>query len=309
MADNGLLARYDVRISFDGPALVAHEIDAEVFASSLQAHAKLIKEISRITIGPEVDAKVKVKTIEKNGVATELVVQFLQNHQGTIHYLANNELTLLIGDIMTIAGYTVKPLFYTGCSVYAFMRWLKKRKIKNATPKGDDMMEVLLEDGTVETIKKNLYFAVVNDFVRRFLNSAIAPLRQHGIDVMRNGIRYPGGKLIETNVISKDELPLFTSFLQNDEETAVDTTVIGELDRPSFTGNPRGWKLVIPNHPTRTMTIKDKDFLELVDSKAINILKGDKFEVHLRETKTFDKNGKPRFKNEAILVRPVKPFD
>ena len=44
VADNGLLARYDVRISFDGPALVAHEIDAEVFASSLQAHAKLIKE-------------------------------------------------------------------------------------------------------------------------------------------------------------------------------------------------------------------------------------------------------------------------
>lgn len=298
--DSRQLAVFDTFMSYSGPDLDEHEMDVKLFADALVGNAQIARSIGNIVFGPNIEVDVKIRAVKENGVIAELLI-CLSDAQSAIHSLYTSDTMTMIREFKEMAGILIG---IPGISIYGIIKYLNGRKIENANV-GKDLTTITLPDGTQETVSTKLYYVLINIGIVNGIKKLIAPLNRKGIDKFKLFDAQSDTPLLETTVIDKEDLPAFKAYIKNQIEYSQEYVIECSLDRPSYQGNALGWKLVRPEHPDITVTVKDKEFLYNVEKNIIKVDAESFFKVWYSEMRRENKNGNIVLKYEATRIIPL----
>jgi len=201
------------RVTYDGPALQAHQMDVRELAPALIAMADLLKSANTALYGDKADVKVSVKANFKASsfgidmvFFQDLMTQIADLFSGKDASAAANAIQILSG--IGIIG---------GGGVFGFLRWLKGRRIARVETR-DNRVIAEVEDGETYDLDRAEWILVKDKSVRREIESVLKPLATEGINRF-----YAGPKEQADISIDSEELAWFAPS-GNTEDVVTDTT-------------------------------------------------------------------------------------
>lgn len=295
-------------MSYSGPALESHEMDANLFAEAIMANAEIARQVSGIIFGPEIVITVKIKGITKNGVRVDFVY-ILNQAANTIHLIRESQFVQSTIEFNEIIGAFKPYAIGAGLVGYSIYSWIKNKKAEGIDHVEDhgDTVTIFYKDGTVEIISAKLYRSLYCLKIVNAIKKIITPLSKRGIDKFK--FYQQEYKEDPSTVIEKKDLPAFKAYIKSQLEHVKEYGIICSLDRPSYQRKASGWKLVREGQPDITVTIKDKLFLNEVAEDRIKVDPYSLFEVIYQEIRKENKNGNIISKYEVIFVNPIKHED
>ena len=288
-------------MSYSGPVLDDHEMDAALFAEAVLANAAIARQVANIVFGPEIIVTVKIKGVTENGVQAELVYVFKQVAE-TIHLIRENTFVAGVVDFSEITG-AAKFVGKIGYSIYSWIKNHKSDGIKFIEEHGDTAT-VFYNDGTKEVISSKLYRALYSLKVVNAIKKVIAPLSREGINKFKFFER--GKNTSPATVVSKEDIPAFRSYIISQLNYTKEYEIVCFLDRPSYQRKASGWKLVRDGQPDITATIKDKQFLNDVAEDRIKVDPYSLFIVKYSEIRKENKDGTISKRYEVASVKPIE---
>jgi hypothetical protein len=259
-------------VTYDGPALVTHEMDVKDLAPALLAIGELLDEANRVINDGKAAIKVNIKATEPGSVDVVLsaVQDFfsqttsLFNSDGVNSILNVRELLLILG----IGG--------GGGGVVGLIKWIKNRPIKSVITLDTGDYQLELSDGEVKIAKK-LEIQLFQAFkVRKSLETIIrTPLRKDGIE------RVSFKESNTTTQIVKDESEYFEA--PDVAEELIDEQEIEQslqIVNISFQDGGK-WRFSDGN-ATFYADILDNDFIERVQKNQAAFAKDDVLRARLK---------------------------
>lgn len=260
------------KMAYEGPALISHEMNVKDFAPALLSIGELLEDSNRILNGEQIKIVVNIKATDPGSIQISLsVVQTLIDQARS-----------LFNDPSVTAIINAKELLEIilgggSCfGVLHFIKWIKKRKIKNIIKldTGDFNMEI--EDGEAKIIsnKEMKLFGLVK--IRKNIEAIVrTPLNKEGIDK----VVFKSGNFITE--INRDEADYFTA-PETDSETIGETETETNLQiiNISFLEG-RKWRFNDGNS-SFFADILDNEFLDNVEKNREVFAKDDILRVRLR---------------------------
>ena len=279
---NDEFASREIRITYEGPDLESHSIDAEAFAQSIAAASRTIKETARALYGYEFNVQTRLRTLEPNCISADLSIFFTRTAE-TLHLLTSGPIGTFLDDVLKLLGY-IGGAYIISHSIYAALRWIKNRSITGITKSNEDMVTLQLEDGETQNIPLKVYDAISNKKLLEAIGQHMQILKTTGIQQIRH-FMMNNNSFQEGIMLTKPDMGIENVNIAITPK-ADELDLVAELDRPSFLGASRGWKLVLMGKTLPcTITIQDQDFLDAVKTGALTLFKGQKFNIHLIEKK------------------------
>ncbi|MDD2785932.1 MAG: hypothetical protein PHS79_03500 [Patescibacteria group bacterium] len=279
------------RISYDGSALVTHEMDVKELAPALLAIGELFEEANRILNGENVKIAVNMKAVEAGSIVVGLsVAQTLQSH--AINLFSGSTTTAIVNgyNLMQILGIVGT----TGGGLIGLIKWLKNRPIKNITKLDTGEAEIEVEDGEIRiaTMKEIKLFGILN--IRKSVEAFVKPLERAGVDKM---------SFVDDGshqVITKEEVPYFKAPIIDEElmgETISEKSL--QIISPTFQEGGK-WKFS-DGTASFFADILDYEFIEKVQKNEIAFAKDDLLTVQLK-TKQSLANGQIKADHSIIKI-------
>lgn len=259
------------RITYDGAALISHEMDARELAPALLAISDLLEAANRALNQQRADMSVCVKGSFKTGcfgidfsVTQKLTSQLIELFAGSASTA-----------IVNAAG--IGSLIWMGkTGLVNTLRWLRGRTITKVAEQGD--YATIYSDTDSLTVEIRV-LALLKDYeVRKALQAATKPLDREGIDTLAFGT---DTEIIET--ITKAEMPWFIVPALEDEqlsETEYDTTL--QISRIEWNEENK-WRFT-EGDASFYAIILDDTFLNKINKNEAVFSKGDILKVRIKKT-------------------------
>lgn len=292
-----------LRLTFEGDALDTHEIEVDVFASSLLSLSKLIRTSHSLTFDKNATCQFRLTSVTPNCVSVEFAITTGIGLFGAALFVAtqvsweNAHLQLLKN-----LGFVKSKL----PSLPTFFRALRKRKIVElefVKLEDTDIVILHISDRTTLSLPYDIYKLIANPSVRASQYGLLKPLTQKGITTITY-LSEINGDWVPATSISHEELTLFEPNVIEEPPVVEEFTIIGNLDRPSLHGDPKNWKIVEGKN-TYTFDVTDEKFISLVRNNEIPFLGSDLFKVSMRSiTPPPEDNKKTRYEGFNIKQMP-----
>lgn len=280
------------RVTYDGPALQAHEMDVRELAPALMAMSDLLKAASAALYGDKADVKVSVKAnFRASSFGIDMV--FFQDIMTQIAELfSGKEASATANAIQILSGIGIVG----GGGVFGFLRWLKGRRISRAETR-DNRTQVETDDGDTYDLSPEEWRLVQDKAVRREIESVLKPLASEGIDCF-----YAGPKEQADVRIDASELPWFVPSGETEDIVTDATSQKMLLIESAVFKDGNKWRLS-DGSMTFHAALEDAEFNARVDGGQERFGKGDVLIAELRVVQTVA-NGE--LHNRYSVVRVIE---
>ncbi len=274
-------------VTYDGPALEAHEMDSRDLAGALLAVGDLVGDSATALYGEGVKTTVKVRALRSGSFGIDLSL-----HQNILHSIV----ALLDGHIAEAMA-NASGILALIWGMVGLIKWIGKRRIRSLEKRSDHLYVVILEDGDSQEYEENVIKLFKDLKTRNSLSKVLAPVSRQGI----SGVRFGDGTEREVEVV-KNEIPYFDVPVQPDD-LLLDETRTMALSIVSLAFKEENkWRLS-DGSSTIYAAIEDRGFLEKVDKNLISFSKGDVLLCRVRVTQWQDVNG---VKTEYLVVEVLE---
>lgn len=284
-----------IRITYDGPALAAHEMDARELAPALMAMADLLDTSVRALQGDRAKAQINVKGSFKTGSFSVDFTTSVSLLQAAKDIFAGEGMTAIANAtaVLTALGLAAKT-GYTG--VAQVLQWLRGRRITHVqmTEEG----QVTLHSGEDAVVVEYPVLVLLRDIpVRQAFDRVLAPLDREGIDTFAAGDDHSF-----TLIVREEERRYFCAPTGPDEPLLEDTrTMAFSIVSLAFKEDNK-WRLSDGNH-TINARISDAAFHSAVDANEASFSKGDVLICEVKVTQWHTQNGA---KTDYEVIRVIE---
>jgi len=254
------------RITYDGPALEQHEMEARELAPALLAMANLLESGVKALYGSQANARISVKGTFKKG---SFSIDF-----GTTINVVNTIKDLFAGEGMTALANAKAVLELLGLAgggafgLVQLLKWLKNRKITRIEPSSAGYITLVVENDRRD-IEAGLLVLLNDREVRESLDQVLLPLDRDGIELFASG---SDTEIFTT--IDASERHFFSLPAQED------ILILEDIRRMAYSivslafKEDNKWRLSDGNS-TINAKISDLDFVSRVNASEIAFSKGD----------------------------------
>jgi hypothetical protein len=282
-------------IKYDGPALMAHEMDVRELAPALIALSGLLEHANKAAFPDSSEVRVNVQGRFKGGsfgidltAVQSIADQVVAIFSGPAGSAAANLATILQG--LGLTGGAAGGLI-------AVIKWLRGRKPHSIRLEGDSTVFEIGESESIETFSADLITGRLykSRIVRQSLAKVLKPLERDGIDSFVSG----RDGVAET-LVTKADLRAFE--VAASEEDIVSNTlseaVLLEIESAVFKEDNK-WRF---NDGATSFfaVVADAGFMARIESGDERFGKGDVLVVDLRRIQSINENG---LKLEYVLER------
>ncbi|MFI8717386.1 hypothetical protein ACIGHF_05785 [Stenotrophomonas sp. NPDC077464] len=284
-----------IRITYDGPALAAHEMDARELAPALMAMADLLDTSVRALQGDRAKAQINVKGSFKTGSFSVDFTTSVSLLQAAKDIFAGEGITAIANAtaVLTALGLAAKT-GYTG--VAQVLQWLRGRRITHVqmTQEG----QVTLHSGEDAVVVEYPVLVLLRDIpVRQAFDRVLAPLDREGIDTFAAGDDHSFALIVR-----EEERRYFCAPTGPDEPLLEDTrTMAFSIVSLAFKEDNK-WRLSDGNH-TINARISDAAFHSAVDANEASFSKGDVLICEVKVTQWHTQNGA---KTDYEVIRVIE---
>jgi len=257
------------RVTYDGPALAASEMDARELAPALLAIADLLEASTRTLSGGTAKPQINVRGSFQTGsfhidfaLATNLLAQLKGIFSSNAASATANGLAIL-----GALGFVAKQ----GASgLVQLIQWMRGRAIKRVEIDGDRALVILEENDDTLEIELAVLRLWRSIAVREALDRVLAPLDRPGVDLFAAG--EDDGEPVAR--ITGDQRAWFRA------PAAADELLLDDTRRMAFSivslafKEDNKWRLY-DGAATIHATIADAAFLSRVDQNLVSFSKGD----------------------------------
>lgn len=255
------------RVSYDGPALINHEMDVRDLAPALLAIGDLLDAAARVVNADRVKAQVNVRASFRTGsfgIDLALATDWITAVKDML-VSENSSAILNAAGLLSLLGMVSAP---AGRGLIQIIKWLRGRRIERVEALPDDHVRLHVDQAHLD-IERTLLDLLRDLRVRRALDQALTPLDRDGVEVFASGS--------DTDVavtIERHERGWFSAPEQDD------TLLLEDEQRKAFSivslafRDDNKWRLS-DGLATIHAKISDADFLARVDQNLETFAKGD----------------------------------
>lgn len=272
-----------VKIKFDGQA---HQVDAQVFISTLVNFSEVVKEVNR-EVGSNKKIEIKIVATAEGSFDAHLVLQAIEQSQSVII-----PATGVLSSIVTIIG-----------GIYGFKKWMSKRQVKGVEAQQNDTVKVTDTGGDSIVVMGSVYNIYSN-------NQAVNDAVSNSFATIQDDPSITGLEISdEDEVIFRAEQDEFdemaTKVVIEDESTKKITTAANlTINKVVFEGAGRKWEFVYQGNRIAA-NITDDDFYKSID-EGESFAKGDQLRVDLEITQSYDESLRAYLNKSYTVVKVVK---
>lgn len=271
------------RITYDGPALATHTMDARELAPALMAVADLLDTSVRALQGDRAKAQIHVKGSFKTGSFSVDFTTTVSFMQAAKDIFAGEGMTAIANAtaVLTALGLAAKT-GYIG--VAQVMQWLRGRQISNVEMTEDGQVTLHADEDSV--VVDYPVLVLLRDIpVRQAFDRVLAPLDRDGIDTFA-----AGDDTSFALIIREGERRFFCAPTGPDEPLLEDTrTIAFSIVSLAFKEDNK-WRLSDGN-ATISARISDARFHSSVDANEASFSKGDILICEVKVTQWHTPNG------------------
>ncbi|MGN6480538.1 hypothetical protein [Luteibacter sp.] len=258
----------EFRLTYDGPALIAHEMHRRDLAPALIAMSDLLEASAHALYGDAVKIDVHIKGPFKSGSFNIDFVAGVQWLQSVRDFLTGQSSAAFANAtaILTAVGIVGKGLF-------SLLKWLRGRTVSHVepiTPDAQGFARVRVHAGEdMYEVRRHALDLLNNLAVRDALERVIKPLGEHGVEIFALGSE---GVL---NVIVGGDERIYFAVPSDEEVLHIDDVRDMLFSMAACPGtDTRAWRLS-DGEAAVTARISDEPFLAAVEDGRITLLKGD----------------------------------
>ncbi|MCZ8194993.1 hypothetical protein [Brevundimonas sp.] len=287
-----LMSQAHFNLIYDGPDLVAGEMDVADLAPALLAMGEFVKASARAVYGSDVQVSVKVKAT--NTGSFEVVFAMAVEAAGSAWEFWKKDDTRAAADLLGLLG-------FTGTVGVAGVIWAVKKlagrpaRLRPAATPGS--IELETPDGVI-LIPEGVGRIVVDRAARAALERLVAePLARDGID----RVVFSDGR--GSQEIREAEADAFRAPIQIEDDEFVSRYTRAFSIVSIHFGEGRKWRLSDGRGPPKQIAIEDPLFNRQVAANQIRFAKGDVLICDVVETSRRTATG---FKSEFEIVKVVE---
>lgn len=254
------------RITYDGPALDASEMDVRELAPALLAIGELLESATHVLYGDKIKPQVNVKGSFKTGsfeidfnLATTMLVKVRDIFAGEGATAAANALAVL-----GFLGFAAKA-GYTG--LIGALKWLKGRPIQRVET--TENTAVLYVEGDLLEIELDVLALLRDVAVREAAARMLQPLEKEGIDTFAVGTDSTVVQTVYESEVTWFHAPAPQDVLLLDDVRKMAFSIVSLAFKED-----NKWRLY-DGAATIHATIADMEFLSRVDRNLVSFAKGD----------------------------------
>jgi hypothetical protein len=269
-------------LEYDGPALVAHEMDVRYLAPALLSAATLFRTVNRLARPGDPEIAVNIKATSEGSFLVQLVLWY-DLGRSVLASPATTGAEGLLTLVVSIIG----------------LRRMRQQKGESAstTPLDSGYLRLQWPDGTILEVTPDALRLLDQPAVIKPMSEMVRPVAESGIDNMR--IRRAGRVLSE---VTTDDLPAFDEFLTPDREILSDSerevylVIRNAVFDPSLT-----WRF---NDGSNNLSahVTDPEFNERVANGSETFGNGGMLRCMLRSVQWRDPAGKIHSEVEVVRV-------
>lgn len=255
-------------IFYDTPDTKNHTIDAEILGNSLLGLSKALKQADKVINGETSEMKVSVKAQKEGSFAVDFCTWY--NAGGS--------------DVLTTIGFAVPSTGVIAASVIGVISQIKSQKITGIIREQDNESKIELEDGRIIQCPKDVAELVISPSFRKEIDAIVYnPVK--GQENAKIIIKDQENNIV--NEISSTEAVNFKAIAKNTLQSV--HIEVKDID-VSFSqvnfDKATNWKCIFPSGEEVSVKMNDKSFIERINVREENFIKGDLFKVTLETTKT-----------------------
>lgn len=275
-----------VKIKFDGQA---HQVDAQVFISTLINFSEVVKEVNRES-GSDKKIEIKIVATEKGSFDAHLMLQ--QSVNAVQAELAMQPVATIASVVAIVAG------------VYTFRKWLSTRSVEKTEPQQDNSIKVTDIDGDSIIVMGDVYNIYNNNQgVNDAVSNSFATLQE---DPSITGLEISDESNVLFRAEKEDFDSLSTKVVVEDENTK---KIIKEganltINKIVFEGAGRKWDFVYQGNNI-SANITDADFFKQIDNGE-SFAKGDQLQADLEITQILDESLRVYLNKSYTVTKVIK---
>lgn len=279
------------RVTFDGPALQAHQMDVRELAPALIALADLLKAANTEIHGDTAEVRVAVHASFKTGSFGIDMVFFQDILTQLTELFSGKEASASANAIQILSG-----LGLLGGGLIELLRWLRGRRVERIDQRNNKAF-IYTADESIEIDLVTLRL-MQNRRVRLELRNVLRPLDADGIDTFATSTEDTICALVTAGELAYFAPPLDGDLPLSDATAhgvilKIESAVFKDGNKWRFSDGTRGF----------FAAIEDADFLARVNSGEERFGKADMLVVDLRQLQ-FDIDGE--LKSEHRIVRVLE---
>jgi hypothetical protein len=263
----------EFRITYDGPALEASEMDVRELAPALLAIGDLLEAATKTLCGDQVKPQINVRGSFKTGsfgIDFTLVTSLVNRMR---ELFAGNEATAIANALAILGalGFTAKK---GGKGLFAVLKWIRGRPLERVEVKPDSA--ILHVEGERLEIELSVLTLLRDVSVRQATTRVLSPLAREGITIFSAGTDHEIVETVEASEVGWFHVPEQPDELLVDEDRKMVFSIVSLAFK-----DDNKWRLY-DGAATIHASISDAGFLKRVDTNLETFAKGDVLVCNVR---------------------------
>lgn len=290
------VAETSLSIVYLGAAVDDGRMEVGEVAPALLALADLFREINQIA-NPDAPAlSLKIQAADHGSFEIELVAQLPDFVDRLVEALTGDAAEALEPAVNLVVGIGT-VLGTTGWGLFHLIKWLRGRRIVERNHETEEVVRLVLDDGTEISIPARLLEAHDSITVRRRTREVVLPLDREGVDEMQ--FRDHTGE-ITVSVGADDRAAFEVSSGEAVEIFDSEHDMVVTITAVDFKGDNK-WRLS-DGASTFPAAVADTSFLDRVATREESFAAGDRLDCRMRIRHWQDDEG-PHTEHTVLHVR------
>ena len=260
---------------YDGPALDDGTMAVRDLAPPLIALGELFSEAASVLYPDKPAVSLNIRATDEGSFVVALMLESTVLEQ-VIDIFSSDGGSALANLLQYVGGAT---------GLFAFIKWVRGRRIKGRSLPKQGMVRITLEDGTVLEWPVATLELFDSLSIRRKTRVIIDPVRQDGVDAMR----FEVDDEVTVEVGDEDTASFALPTMEAETLVEVDQRMFVEIASVAFKENNK-WRLSDGSN-TFWASLEDPAFIARVDAGVEKFSSGDQLDCMMRVTQLRDQDG------------------